>query len=148
MMTPEAAFLADIAEDPEDDTPRRIFADWLSDHGDPRGELLRVQCELARLPADVPPPLELLAREQALLMEHGADWQGGPPTGVGIWFERGLLQVTTSVHLLATPRMRTWWAGRQGWVLGLRLYDCDSAALERFVAEGLLAELAQLDLGH
>jgi uncharacterized protein (TIGR02996 family) len=34
-MTSETAFLRDILEHPDDDTPRLIFADWLEDNGDP-----------------------------------------------------------------------------------------------------------------
>lgn len=42
------AFLADIIEHPDDDTPRLIYADWLEDHDQPeRAEFIRVQCELA-----------------------------------------------------------------------------------------------------
>ncbi len=48
-MTEEEAFLRAVTENPEDDTPRLIFADWLDDHDDPRGSFIRVQCELARL---------------------------------------------------------------------------------------------------
>jgi uncharacterized protein (TIGR02996 family) len=29
------AFLEDIKEHPDDDTPRLVLADWLEDHGDP-----------------------------------------------------------------------------------------------------------------
>ena len=50
------AFVAAIAETPEDDTPRLVFADWLDEKGrQPRAEFIRVQCELARLPADADP---------------------------------------------------------------------------------------------
>lgn len=42
------AFLADIIDNPDDDTPRLIFADWLDEHGnEARGEFIRVQCALA-----------------------------------------------------------------------------------------------------
>lgn len=48
----EAAFLVDIVTHPEEDAPRLIFADWLDENGDPdRAEFIRVQCEMARLPA-------------------------------------------------------------------------------------------------
>jgi uncharacterized protein (TIGR02996 family) len=46
------AFLCDIKENPEDETPRLILADWLEEYGDEhdaaRAELIRVQCEMAR----------------------------------------------------------------------------------------------------
>lgn len=45
------AFLADILEHPDDDTPRLVYADWLEDHGEPqRAEFIRVQCELVARP--------------------------------------------------------------------------------------------------
>jgi uncharacterized protein (TIGR02996 family) len=44
------AFLADIVEHPDDDTPRLVYADWLEDHGEEaQAEFIRVRCELARL---------------------------------------------------------------------------------------------------
>ena len=43
--------LAEIAANPEDDTLRLAFADWLDEHGDAadrdRAEFVRVQCDLA-----------------------------------------------------------------------------------------------------
>lgn len=48
----EAAFLAAITETPDDDTPRLVYADWLEEHGQSdRAEFIRVQCELAKMPA-------------------------------------------------------------------------------------------------
>src|SRR5262245_58863227 len=41
------AFLKAIAEAPDDDGPRLVYADWLEEHGDPaRAEFIRVRCEL------------------------------------------------------------------------------------------------------
>lgn len=40
-----SGFLHAIKEDPQDPTPRLIFADWLEEQGDPRGEWLRLQAE-------------------------------------------------------------------------------------------------------
>jgi len=45
----EAALLAEIRARPDDDGPRLVFADALSDRGDPWGELIVAGCELARL---------------------------------------------------------------------------------------------------
>jgi uncharacterized protein (TIGR02996 family) len=49
-MSREEDFLQAILENPDDDVPRLIFADWLEEQGDPRGEFIRLQCELAGLP--------------------------------------------------------------------------------------------------
>jgi uncharacterized protein (TIGR02996 family) len=48
----EDTFLQAILESPDDYSPRLLFADWLDEQGDPRGELIRVQCELASLARD------------------------------------------------------------------------------------------------
>lgn len=49
-MITEQDFLLAIDENPEDDSPRLMFADWLSENGqDERAELVRVQCQLDRL---------------------------------------------------------------------------------------------------
>lgn len=46
----EAALLAAVRADPDDDTPRLVYADWLDDHDRPeRAEFIREQIELARL---------------------------------------------------------------------------------------------------
>jgi uncharacterized protein (TIGR02996 family) len=37
--------LAAVLRDPEDDAPRLVMADWLIERGDPRGELVRQQCQ-------------------------------------------------------------------------------------------------------
>ena len=43
----EAALLAAIAEAPDDDAPRLVYADLLTARGDPRGELIVLQCRKA-----------------------------------------------------------------------------------------------------
>ena len=49
-MTDRDAFLCAIREAPDDDAPRLVYADWLDECKEPaRAELIRVQCELARL---------------------------------------------------------------------------------------------------
>lgn len=42
----ELGFIEDIRANPEDDDLRLIYADWLEEHDDPLGELIRIQCEL------------------------------------------------------------------------------------------------------
>jgi uncharacterized protein (TIGR02996 family) len=43
-----AAFIRAICEQPDDDTVRLVFADWLDENGEgERAEFIRVQCELA-----------------------------------------------------------------------------------------------------
>src|SRR4051812_47769457 len=92
-MTHDEAFLRDIIEHAEDDTPRLVYADWLDDHGDPdRAEFIRLQCRLATLPVGDPRQPELAARERELLDAHAATWLRPMPDWVGgCEFRRGLV---------------------------------------------------------
>jgi uncharacterized protein (TIGR02996 family) len=48
----ESAFLQAITDEPDDDLPRLVYADWLDERGDPFGEFIRLQCERARMEPD------------------------------------------------------------------------------------------------
>jgi uncharacterized protein (TIGR02996 family) len=79
--TREQAFLDSIIAAPDDDAPRLVYADWLSSEGDPRGELITLQCQLARLDADDERRIPLERREQRVLLEHGHAWLGRKRSG-------------------------------------------------------------------
>ncbi len=49
-MTSEAELLAAVLENPNDDFPRLLLADFWDERGNPRAELIRVQLELAKRP--------------------------------------------------------------------------------------------------
>lgn len=57
-MSLEQAFLQAIIEDPDNDSHRLVFADWLDETETPqnhdRAEFIRIQCQLANLPDDAP----------------------------------------------------------------------------------------------
>lgn len=73
-MREDAAFVEEIRRHPHDATPRLIYADFLEDQGDPRGEFIRVQCELDALPPGSPQRGTLFDREQELLDRHADEW--------------------------------------------------------------------------
>jgi uncharacterized protein (TIGR02996 family) len=83
------ALLAAIHEHPDDDELRLVYADALTDRGDPRGELIAIQCRLARGAGDA----ALRRREKQLLDAHGKTWLGAlaPLIMSGFGFERGFL---------------------------------------------------------
>src|SRR5262245_56355938 len=91
-MTEEQAFVQAIADNPADDVPRLIFADWLEERGDVRADFIRVQCTLADLdPADPRWP-ELSRRQRELLKLHGPGWTAPLRGWVDEWeFQRGLI---------------------------------------------------------
>ena len=67
------ALLAAIIESPEEDAPRLVYADWLQAQGDPRGELIQLQCQLSAAPDDERRRAIRIA-ENKLLAAHGAAW--------------------------------------------------------------------------
>jgi uncharacterized protein (TIGR02996 family) len=72
------ALFAAVCEQPGDDAPRLVLADWLEEYGGPaaadRADFIRVQVELTKLPARDPRRYELRARERALLTAHEPEW--------------------------------------------------------------------------
>jgi len=81
-----------LAQAPDSDEPRLRYADWLDQRCDPLGEFIRVQCELARGPANRQLAWELERREQELLAEYEQEWTG-PVAGMVDWcvFRRGFV---------------------------------------------------------
>jgi uncharacterized protein (TIGR02996 family) len=69
------AFLRAIALDPEDDTSRLVYADWLDEHGDgDRAEFIRTQIALASGSVAPGKRRALEKREAKLLAEHAEEW--------------------------------------------------------------------------
>ena len=85
--------LEDVLEHPQDDAPRITYADWLDERCEPLGEFIRVQCRLARLPANHLCVLELERREHELLAEYERDWVEDLAGMVDWWtFRRGFVE--------------------------------------------------------
>ncbi len=84
----DATLLQAILDDPDDIAARRVYADALIAAGDPRGELINVQCALE----DAPDRGPLAKRERELLQAHAKTWMA--PYGGAIFrpvFRRGFL---------------------------------------------------------
>jgi uncharacterized protein (TIGR02996 family) len=100
---------AAIYADPDDDSPRHVLADYLSDRGDPRGEFISLQ--LARGRSDV-----RLARELELLQAHVTEWLGPLAPVIDARrtrFERGFM---ASVAIARnTKKLLRRLAGERGW---------------------------------
>jgi uncharacterized protein (TIGR02996 family) len=73
---PEAAALyRAILAQPDEDTPRLVYADWLQENGEPeRAEFIRAQCRLARANEWDDGYIEDRLRVDRLLREHEAEW--------------------------------------------------------------------------
>jgi uncharacterized protein (TIGR02996 family) len=70
------AFVRAVIADPDSDEPRLVFADWLEERGDPRGEFIRVEIQLAKIDDDheLPQFRDLHRREVAALEASKDDW--------------------------------------------------------------------------
>jgi uncharacterized protein (TIGR02996 family) len=99
----KAALLAAIAACPADDQPRQVYADWLLERGDPRGELIQLQ--LLASPTEAH-----RTRVERLLAAHRHTWQAelGELATLGeVTFARGFPAVLTlrDVYLPSTASM-------------------------------------------
>ena len=90
----ESELLAAVLASPDDLPLRLVYADFLQERGDPRGELITVQCKLYQLGAGRSDQRATLReRERALLEAHGQRWLAelGLEPGEGT-FVRGLVE--------------------------------------------------------
>ncbi|MBX9580439.1 MAG: TIGR02996 domain-containing protein [Gemmataceae bacterium] len=123
------AFLRAIFDAPDDDTPRLVYADFLEENGLPdRAELIRVQCDLARIRpggGSAEELARLTARQEAVFVAIA--WEQ-PPLGTdtmsidrGFWTFHG--DVAVSADRLADPVGFREWVVRRcpGWYALSRL---------------------------
>jgi uncharacterized protein (TIGR02996 family) len=95
-MTQRDALLRAVCDNPDDDLPRLVFADWCDENGEPeRAEFIRTQIELRK--ADVPAAgrAKLGLREGSLLSLWERRWKGELVSEPGLlwgWFERGFVE--------------------------------------------------------
>ena len=86
----DAAVLQQCAANPDDDAPRLVWADLV---GGERGELVVVQCDLARGGLTPAEAAKRRARERELLQKHGVAWAGELASVATRWaFRRGFIE--------------------------------------------------------
>jgi uncharacterized protein (TIGR02996 family) len=122
--------LAQIYERPDDLGLRLVYADWLVERGDPRGELITLQLRRAEgqgTPAD-------LRREGVLLRSYRKTWLGGIAAAVDkhVVFERGFASSCRIVDPSLVPAT----VGRPEW-----------STVEELIFHGARRALADL-AGH
>ena len=130
--------LGAVLEDPADDRPRLVLADWLIERGDPRGEFISIQCELAR---SEQPAHALKEREAALLADHREAWSAPGPALTR--FRRGFVESVTVPDAQALPDLEPFFLREPVTELvfeSARLIDS-----ERFAALGWLERLRTLE---
>ncbi|MEO8699130.1 MAG: TIGR02996 domain-containing protein [Kofleriaceae bacterium] len=139
-MSSDAGLLEQIIASPADDEPRLVLADVLLQRGEPRGELIAIQCLLEKLPARDPQRPALRRRERRLIAAHETRWK--QELGLGercfVTFRRGFVE--TLDWRSEGPVPETLW--RQTPLRELAMGDCE---LPSHVA---LARLERLRLSH
>jgi uncharacterized protein (TIGR02996 family) len=109
----ERALLDAVIAEPDADGPRLVYADWLQHYGDVvRGELIAVQCALARLD-NIAEHNRLKTRDFELVEHHGNTWCA--EVGIGdvrnnwhpsVWaadFQRGFIEaIEMPAHAFAS----------------------------------------------
>jgi uncharacterized protein (TIGR02996 family) len=143
----EEAFLKAVRAAPGDDTPRLIYADYLTERGDPRGEFIRVQCELANMDENDPLYAELSRRERMLLDAHRVEWSEPIRHLVaGYQFRRGFVEkvIVTSTDFLAHAETLFGHVPLQS----LRLVQVTDELVQRLAATAHLSRLTALDLSR
>jgi uncharacterized protein (TIGR02996 family) len=152
-MPDEAGFLRALCDDPDDPAVRLIFADWLDERGDPRGEFLRLSAELAAWVPDLKRRAVLqrrlrswLSRHERLLLPPGLGALCHPSRDVG-----GLSRITLSQdRFVSRPfaeRGAEWL--RAAWVRTVRVVsdDLDVEALAEVPALAGVLGLELVDAG-
>lgn len=74
-MAVDADLMQAIVADPEDIGPRLVYADWLMEQGDPRGEFIVAQCRGEDASLGDEERAEWSRRADALFAKHGRKWK-------------------------------------------------------------------------
>jgi uncharacterized protein (TIGR02996 family) len=71
---PAADWIERITADPDNETLRRAYADWLTEHDNPLGEYIRLECDLDHVDRSTP-AFYRLESKRARLAYEGTDWK-------------------------------------------------------------------------
>jgi uncharacterized protein (TIGR02996 family) len=141
------AFLSAIRDDPANDDLRLVFADWLDEQDNPRGEVIRLAVLLAQLSDDEAGHEEMEQQLHRLERLHAAEFLGPLQDRVYHWTcPRGLLALEARAPQFfplpeQLPDVYPWIERVQCWMLAD--VGCDRLLeLQRF------PQLTALDLNH
>ena len=158
-MPTRETFLEAVIANPDDDTPRLFFADWLEENGDPlRAEFIRLQFALAGMAEDDDRYEELSRREHQITCGNHDLWIGwlarlfrqmgwrpvvGPQFGRA-WFRRGFLEQATLDLDAFLRNVNSLF--RAGPLRELRLYDLSGEGLLQLACTPALERVTALTL--
>ncbi len=140
------ALVRSVFQNPEEDTPRLVFADFLEENDEPdRAALIRLQCELAREKPRSPRGAELRKQLRGLEARVRRTTLDPLPEGVEVEFHRGFLHLMTNRDALrevGSLPARFTSLFQDGWVEVIRIDDYfDVLSEEHAALFGLVAEI-------
>jgi uncharacterized protein (TIGR02996 family) len=141
----EALRRAVLAE-PDEDTPRLIYADWLDENGQAeRAEFIRAQIEAVRADPGSRQAREARARADTLLEKHDKSW--GRPTrgGIQTQYERGFIGRLNIDPAAMTPPVATELFANDP-IQVLRVNSAFGSAIATFVNLPELCRIRRLEL--
>jgi uncharacterized protein (TIGR02996 family) len=127
-MSTDDEFIQTIIANPDDDTPRLVYADWLDEQGDPRGEFIRVQCALATMADEDPGRWDLELRQARLLRRYGWQWWFEPfnPLRTRPNFTRGFAETASlDIHVRQFLAQPQFFFRNYPFLQNLMLYDVE-----------------------
>ncbi len=145
------ALLAGILAEPDDDSRRAVYADWLEEHGQQaRAEFIHLQCRLADLDEFDPDRPNLLDREWELLTIYRKRWQPAPPFVLAGYlrnsaFRRGFLARISVPAAALLEHGAEWFQAHP--LEDLRITD-RGRLLGEIVRQPWLGQVTSLDLSH
>jgi uncharacterized protein (TIGR02996 family) len=148
IMSDHDAFLRTIFDEPDDDTPRLVYADWLQENGDEvYAEFIRIQCARAQTSLDNPEWKRLSDREIILWDQLYQRFrkQFSSTTLALLNFHRGFPDRLLTLDALALLLdSETWWPTLPFRRIKLRRWDEHYRSLARC---SYLKHLEQIELG-
>lgn len=141
----EQELMQSIIAAPDDDAPRLVLADWLSQQGELRGELIVTACTLNRADLPIGTRRALTRRHDALLVEHGARWL--QELGLGAdqgRFVRGMVEEVEAPFRQLAPHLDRLFASAP--VRALRSMELDAKSFDILRHSPHLARLRSLTL--
>lgn len=140
-----AELLARVIAAPDDDEPRLAYARWLTEQGDPRGELITVQCRLA---GERPSPQrrkELEARAQELGKALRKTLAAEVKQAADRWeIRRGFVDEVRADAAKLLEHREALFASAP--IRRVTLWGVKAAHVEELVASGIVGRLVNLSL--
>ncbi len=130
----------------EDDVSRLVFADWLEEQGDPRGTLIRLQIERARMNLH-PREYQQIKEQENPILEQIREWIEPLPSSVSTWhMSRGLISLRLDLihprETLEELEQFSWWI----WTRRLASYGISDEGAMKLAECPQMENITSLDL--